>query len=86
MSSCRGCDKTWSSIAWAHCSSCHESFLSVTYFDWHRVNGDCWGSSKIDGKANRHGALVCHDGVWGTLETHEHRDVLRERMSKKEAE
>lgn len=50
---CR-CGKHWSSLVWAHCSVCHETFSRVRNFDRHRKNGVCtFGNT-----------LVEIDGIW----------------------
>lgn len=64
MATCRGCTAEWTSLAWAHCSSCHRTFYSVTPFDTHRQNGRC-----------RMKGLVEENGVWGTPEGHEDRKI-----------
>lgn len=73
---CRGCDSTWTAKTWAHCSVCHATFTGVTYFDYHRVNGKCWGASD---NALRHSQLTLSDGVWSTPEGHENRRVQSDR-------
>lgn len=72
MASCSGCPATWASTSWAHCGAeCHETFLNVTAFDDHRVNGECWGTSTLRaGRLRAHEALVLQNGTWGTPEGH----------------
>ena len=36
---CRGCHKSWRSLAWAHCTVCHETFRSNGISDLHWVKG-----------------------------------------------
>lgn len=85
--SCGSCEKTWSSLSWAHCSVCHSTFTGVTYFDDHRVAGTCWGKPRlVSGQSSvSHTALVEQDGVFSTVEGHEARLALTEKMAKARA-
>ncbi|MET0417111.1 MAG: hypothetical protein ABW022_13920 [Actinoplanes sp.] len=54
---CGGCTSTWTGLAMAHCSACHETFAGVSGFDQHRLRGHCCPP------AERGLALDAH-GVW----------------------
>lgn len=83
MATCRDCGVQWTALSWAHCASCHQLFTGVTYFDFHRVNGECWGQPKISrGEKPSWQALVEEDGVWSSLEGHEYRKLGAQRMIK----
>lgn len=55
--SCGGCDARWTSLAWAHCATCHRTFGAVTGFDRHRRRGVCVDPETIP-------ELVLRNGVW----------------------
>lgn len=38
---CKDCGFEWTSLSLCHCSSCHETFLSVGAFDVHRAKFQC---------------------------------------------
>lgn len=92
--SCSGCDTRWTALTWAHCGvgGCHDTFLSVEFFDWHRVDGVCWGEPKkkgaVRGSPVRHKELKKLEGVYGTSQAHQEFSALRNRLirarSKKE--
>lgn len=73
MATCGGCSAEWSAGSWAHCAAeCHETFLSVAFFDDHRVNGECWGIKTVDkDRILRHTRLIKLNGTWGTRVGHE---------------
>lgn len=73
--SCKHCDKTWDSLAWAHCAVCHETFLSVAFFDMHRKKGGCWQDEQatLD--------LIGLNDVWATEEAHESRAAIATRLA-----
>lgn len=54
---CGGCTNTWTGLAQAHCSVCHQTFGGVTSFDRHRLDGACRHPSTI-------GLTVGTRGVW----------------------
>lgn len=41
------CDATWTGIAAAHCSGCHETFTSASTFDRHRRGGKCLNPAEL---------------------------------------
>lgn len=49
-----------------HCSTCHQTFGSITYFDAHRKGGDCIPPHKL--KAG----LTLRNGVWRKPDQREH--------------
>lgn len=40
MTRCGGCDRVWTGIAEAHCTTCHRHFTGITAFDEHRGGPD----------------------------------------------
>ena len=92
MASCGGCEKVWSSLSWAHCGVCHETFVGVAYFDWHRFGGVCWSQKcgefpYADAREwwfhkDSYPVLRLEDEVWSTAEGHDNRKVVAERLAK----
>ncbi|MGW0682900.1 FDXHR family putative zinc-binding protein [Streptomyces sp. NPDC002754] len=56
------CGKSWTGMAKAHCSGCHETFSTYGASDKHRI-----GSFGIDRRCAAPGTvgLVQRDGIWG---------------------
>jgi hypothetical protein len=58
---CGGCDTTWTGLGRAHCSACHRTFSTTSWFDRHRdqrgPRGTCLDPATLDG-------LVLQDGIW----------------------
>lgn len=38
---CGGCDSTWTALAAAHCSRCHNTFSGSHLFDYHQRGDGC---------------------------------------------
>ncbi len=55
----------------AHCTVCHKTFSGPTWFDVHRVRGNC---EEVPG-------LVELDGLWATKERHRNNVKLAEGMA-----
>lgn len=76
---CGGCPVQWTAKSWAHCAVCHSMFTGVTYFDYHRIDGECWGTGRVE--IPRHTELRLEDGVWSTPAGHQERLVMKARAS-----
>lgn len=68
---CGGCRNTWTGLAMAHCSACHQTFGSVNQFDRHRsqvgTRGTCLSPPTIvDTKGNR--VMFYRNGAWRSPE------------------
>lgn len=50
----------------AHCSVCHQTFGSITYFDAHRKSGECIPAWKIKP------ILIFRNGVWRKPDGRDH--------------
>lgn len=37
MTTCNGCNATWTGLKPAHCSACHHTFTAISAFDMHRT-------------------------------------------------
>lgn len=57
----------------AHCTVCHNTFSGVTYFDDHRLNGECINPAAL--------GLVKLDGLWASEAGHVQRQELKERLA-----
>jgi hypothetical protein len=58
---------------------CHATFTGFTYFDEHRVGGECWGFPQDPNITPAWNRLEEVDGVWSSPEGHLNREALNGR-------
>jgi hypothetical protein len=70
----------------AHCRGCHNTFAGINSFDIHRLdesvpedqNNTCWEPESM-------GLVLTPDGIYGTIEEIEKRQIVAERLGKARA-
>lgn len=71
MIMCSGCDLQLGGVSACHCSSCHETFIGITFFDAHRnqygERGRCLDPATITvttGPRTGEPLMFFRDGYW----------------------